>query len=135
MLEEDAAELRGRPKPSPTRAVFLPTFDPAMTSFGRGFQVMADARAGARLRLIPRRSNEGLGRVSQPVLVGGTVVGAWDWSPKTRRVEVTMVRELGPDAQGAVESEAQRLNRFLEEDLRGLAGSIARGRRSASGSQ
>lgn len=135
MMEEDAAEMRARPKPTTTRAVLLPWADPAMTSFARGFASMADARAGARLRLVPRRSREGLGRVAQPVLVGGTIVGSWDRSPKTRRIEVTLVRELGPDAQAAVETEAQRLDRFLEEDLSRLPGTSAPARRSASGSR
>ena len=83
---------------------------------------MADARVGARLRLVPRRSREGLGRVAQPILVGGTIVGSWDRGPKTRRIEVTMVRELGPDAQGAVEAEARRLDRFFEDVLARLPG-------------
>lgn len=134
MLEEDAEELRGRAKPSTTRAVFLPSHDPAMTSFASGFAPMADARTAARLRLIPRRSREGLGRVNQPVLVGGRVVGSWDWSPKTRRVEVALVRELGPDAQAAVEGEAKRLDGFLEGELRRLPTSSAPEPRSASGS-
>lgn len=99
--EDDGADLRRRPLISSERATLLPALDPVRMATEAGFAALCDPR------IVPkappgRRGPGGIAGGTRPVLVGGAVVGRWEWNAKERRAETILFKELGEGPLGEI---------------------------------
>ncbi len=110
VLARDVREIASAESPQAAR--LLPAFDPWVVGASRGTAAVLEPAHRAR---VYRRQ----GWISPVLLVNGRMVGVWRHARKGRRllVEIEPFRRLPAWARTQLESEAERLARFLDGEL------------------
>jgi hypothetical protein len=114
LTEDDGADLRRRPMISSSRAALLPALDPVRMATEAGFAALCDPRLVPRAAPPGRRGPNGPTGGTRPLLVGGAVLGRWEWNAKERRVETTLFKEMDERQQGEIGTAAQLLAELME---------------------
>jgi len=114
LAEDDAADLRRRPLISSSRAALLPALDPLRMATEAGFGALCDPRLAPKAAGPGRRGAGGLAGGARPALLGGAVVGRWEWNAKERRADTVLFKELDGGQQDEIGAAARRLESLME---------------------
>jgi winged helix DNA-binding protein len=125
MLEEDAAELREGRQFAGRRVALLPQRDPGLMVSPDGRVRLCDPRLRPRLAPPVRRGKRDIVAGLRPVLVGGAIVGSWQWDAAHGRVETLLEKAFADEVAEEVEGAAEALSRFLNDELPRLSRSAS----------